>query len=60
MERSAPVAGAVGFIGHNLVRHLKDLGYWVRGVDSKRPDYEDGAPTQTHGQEELFPTAEWP
>lgn len=34
------VTGAGGFIGHHLVRHLKRLGYWVRGVDIKRPEYE--------------------
>lgn len=34
------VAGAAGFIGHHLVRRLKRDGYWVRGVDSKNPRYE--------------------
>ena len=34
------VAGAAGFIGHHLVRRLKRDGYWVRGVDSKYPRYE--------------------
>ena len=34
------VAGAGGFIGHNLVKHLKRQGYWVRGVDVKHPEYE--------------------
>ena len=33
------VTGAGGFIGHHLVSHLKGLGYWVRGVDLKRPEY---------------------
>lgn len=33
------VAGAGGFIGHHLVRFLKDKGYWVRGVDIKKPEY---------------------
>ena len=27
------VTGASGFIGRHLVRHLKSMGYWVRGVD---------------------------
>src|SRR5262245_59342993 len=34
------VAGAGGFIGHHLVKHLKAAGYWVRGVDLKSPEYE--------------------
>lgn len=37
------VTGAGGFIGHHLVRRLKSDGYWVRGVDVKRPEYEDSA-----------------
>lgn len=37
------VTGAGGFIGHHLVRHLKRLGYWVRGADVKRPQYEPSA-----------------
>lgn len=34
------VAGAGGFIGHHLVKYLKSKGYWIRGVDIKRPEYE--------------------
>jgi nucleoside-diphosphate-sugar epimerase len=34
------VTGAGGFIGHHLVKRLKDDGYWVRGVDLKYPEYE--------------------
>lgn len=37
------VTGAGGFIGHHLVRYLKDRGYWVRGVDVKEPEYEASA-----------------
>jgi GDP-D-mannose 3',5'-epimerase len=33
------VTGAGGFIGHHLVTHLKRLGYWVRAVDLKPPEY---------------------
>jgi len=33
------VTGAGGFIGHHLTSYLKDKGYWVRGVDKKRPEY---------------------
>jgi len=33
------VTGAGGFIGHHLVTHLKGLGYWVRGVDLKAPEF---------------------
>jgi GDP-D-mannose 3', 5'-epimerase len=35
------VTGAGGFIGHHLVTYLKERGYWVRGVDVKRPEYTD-------------------
>ena len=34
------VTGAGGFIGHHLVKFLKDAGYWVRGVDMKYPEFE--------------------
>ena len=34
------VAGAGGFIGHHLVKFLKTKGYFVRGVDIKKPEYE--------------------
>ena len=43
MKRTALVAGAGGFIGYHLVSYLKDRGYWVRGVDLKRPEYEETA-----------------
>jgi nucleoside-diphosphate-sugar epimerase len=33
------VTGAGGFIGHHLVTYLRERGYWVRGVDLKRPEY---------------------
>jgi nucleoside-diphosphate-sugar epimerase len=33
------VTGAGGFIGHHLVTFLKGRGYWVRGVDTKHPEY---------------------
>jgi len=33
------VTGAGGFIGHHLVRFLKNKGYWVRGVDLKYPEF---------------------
>jgi nucleoside-diphosphate-sugar epimerase len=34
------VTGAGGFIGHHLVKRLKQEGNWVRGVDIKYPEYE--------------------
>lgn len=40
MTKRAVVTGAGGFIGHHLVRYLKDEGYWVRGVDLKLPEFE--------------------
>lgn len=33
------VTGAGGFIGHHLVRRLKEDGHWVRGVDIRPPEY---------------------
>ncbi len=35
------VTGAGGFIGHHLVTYLKERGYWVRGVDLKRPEFTE-------------------
>ncbi len=40
MERVL-VTGAGGFIGHHLVTYLKQRGFWVRGVDIKRPEFTD-------------------
>ena len=37
------VAGAGGFIGHHLVKRLKDEGHWVRGVDVKHPEFAPSA-----------------
>jgi nucleoside-diphosphate-sugar epimerase len=39
------VTGAGGFIGHHLANYLVKKGYWVRGVDIKRPEF---APTTAH------------
>ena len=38
--KRALVTGAGGFIGHHLVRYLKQQGYWVRGADIKPPEFE--------------------
>ncbi len=35
------VTGAGGFIGHHLCQHLVAKGYTVRGVDVKKPEYEE-------------------
>lgn len=43
------VTGAGGFIGHHLIAYLKKKGYWVRGVDIKRPEFEP-----THADEFLL------
>jgi len=37
------VLGAGGFIGSHLVKRLKSEGFWVRGVDLKRPEYDETA-----------------
>jgi nucleoside-diphosphate-sugar epimerase len=34
------VTGAGGFIGHHLVKYLKERGHRVRGVDVKEPEFE--------------------
>lgn len=38
-QKRVLVTGAGGFIGHHLVTFLKEKGYWVRGVDIKRPEF---------------------
>ena len=43
MQKRALVCGAGGFIGSHLVKRLKREGYWVRGVDLKRPEYDGTA-----------------
>lgn len=40
-QTRALVTGAGGFIGNHLVTFLKKQGYWVRGVDVKRPEYSN-------------------
>src|SRR5689334_10991435 len=42
------VTGAGGFIGHHLVKFLKDKGYWVRGVDIKQPEFEPTSADEFH------------
>jgi nucleoside-diphosphate-sugar epimerase len=37
------VTGAGGFIGSHLVKYLKKAGYWVRGADIKKPEFDDTA-----------------
>tara|TARA_Y100000996_G_scaffold396496_1_gene362635 strand:+ start:2710 stop:3747 length:1038 start_codon:yes stop_codon:yes gene_type:complete len=37
--KKALVYGAGGFIGSHMVKHLKDKGYFVRGVDLKYPEF---------------------
>src|SRR5690348_4135151 len=41
MDTSARVlvTGAGGFIGSHLVGFLKERGHWVRGVDTKAPEF---------------------
>jgi nucleoside-diphosphate-sugar epimerase len=45
-ETRVLVTGAGGFIGHHFVTYLKEKGYWVRGVDIKKPDNKE-----THADE---------
>ena len=37
--KRALILGAGGFIGSHMVRRLKSEGYWVRGVDLKKPEF---------------------
>lgn len=39
--KRALVCGAGGFIGSHLVKRLKREGYWVRGVDLKKPEFSE-------------------
>ena len=41
MNPRAVVTGAGGFIGHHMVKFLKAHGYWVRGVDTEAPEFEE-------------------
>jgi nucleoside-diphosphate-sugar epimerase len=38
-EARVLVTGAGGFVGHHLVSYLKKLGYGVRGVDIREPEF---------------------
>ena len=38
--KKALVYGAGGFIGSHMVKYLKSLGYYVRGVDLKYPEFD--------------------
>ena len=40
-KKKALVLGAGGFIGSHMVRRLRSEGYWVRGVDLKRPEFSE-------------------
>src|ERR1035437_5231835 len=41
--KTAIVCVAGGFIGSHLVKRLKSEGYWVRGVDIKKPEFSQSA-----------------
>ena len=39
--KKALVLGAGGFIGSHMVNRLRAEGYWVRGVDLKKPEFSE-------------------
>jgi GDP-D-mannose 3', 5'-epimerase len=41
MTKRVLVCGAGGFIGGHLVKRLTNEGYWVRGIDLKRPEFSE-------------------
>lgn len=41
MSKKILVCGAGGFIGGHLVKRLKEEGYWVRGVDIKKNEFDN-------------------
>lgn len=40
-QKKAIVCGAGGFIGNHLVKRLKEEGYYIKGVDLKKPEFND-------------------
>ena len=44
-QKTALVLGAGGFIGSHMVKRLRSEGYWVRGVDLKKPEF---SPTEAN------------
>lgn len=40
MMKRVLVTGAGGFIGNHMVNYLKNKGYWVRGVDIKKNEFQ--------------------
>jgi len=54
-ETRVLVTGAGGFIGHHFVTYLKEKGYWVRGVDIKKPDFKETQADEFH----LFDLRRW-
>ncbi|HTD46476.1 MAG TPA: NAD-dependent epimerase/dehydratase family protein [bacterium] len=56
MKTKVLVSGAGGFIGHHLVKSLKQRGYWIRGVDVKYPEYEATAADEF----EILDLRRWP
>ena len=41
MNKKAIVMGAGGFIGSHMVKRLKKEGYYVKGVDLKKPEFSN-------------------
>lgn len=55
MSKRIAILGAGGFIGHHLVKYLKDKGYWVRGIDIKYPEWEKSSADEFIIQDLRYP-----
>lgn len=55
-QKKAIVTGAGGFIGSHLVSSLKNRGYYVIGIDLKKPEFSETKADEFH----IHDLREWP